>query len=263
MVLDNGGVNGSGQTYASWNWLANGTGSANTDGTISSTVSANTTAGFSIVSYTGTGSNATVGHGLGAIPKMIILKERNPATTRSWRVYHEDVGNNKVLYLDLTNAQTSDTTAFNSTSPTSSVFSLGTSAGTNSSKNYIAYCFADVKGYSKFGSYTGNANDNGTFSYTGFKPAWVMIKRTDVIKNWYLIDNKRENYNPNHETTILFANSSNAEQTLPDREVDFLSNGFKLRGSDGDVNASGGTYIYMAFAENPLVGSNFVPNNAR
>ena len=178
-------TNGS-ETYASWNWLgANGT-AANTDGSISSTVSANTTSGFSIVSYTGTGSNATVGHGLGSVPKMILVK--NLTTTGwSWRVYHVDITPSKRLFLNTTDAATTDTTAFNSTAPTSSVFSVGTSVGANgSSDGMLAYCFADVQGYSKFGSYTGNGSTDGTFIYTGFKPAFVMIKRTDLARSWQM-----------------------------------------------------------------------------
>lgn len=257
-----GALNASSNDYASWNWLGSNTTASNTDGSITSTVSANTTSGFSIVSYTGTGANATVGHSLGSVPKMIILKERNPATTRNWRVYHQSVGNDKVLYLDLTNAQTTDTTAFNSTTPTSSVFSLGTSLGTNSSgKNYIAYCFAEKKGYSKFGSYTGNNSNDGTFVYTGFKPAWVMVKRTDstLVANWSMFDNKRSSYNI--ERSQLEANTSDAQQTDASADIDLLSNGFKLRSTADENNDGGGNYIYMCFAEEPLVGDN--PATAR
>jgi hypothetical protein len=174
-VVDDGGsvgTNASGATFASWNWKANGAGSANTDGDISSTVSANTTSGFSIVSYTGTGSVATVGHGLGVAPKMILFKNRTTAS--NWLVYHEAIGNTKNLYLDATNAEHDRSDTFNDTSPTSSVFTVGTADLNTSANSIIAYCFAEKQGYSKFGSYTGNGSADGTFVYTGFKPAFVM-----------------------------------------------------------------------------------------
>jgi len=255
----NGDTNGSSNTTVSWNWKANGTGSANTDGSISSTVSVSATSGFSIVKYTGTGANATVGHGLGSVPKMIILKERNPASSRSWRVYHHNVGNNKVLYLDTTNAQTSDTAAFNSTTPTSSVFSLGTSVGTNESgKDFIAYCFAEKTGYSKFGSYVGNGSSDGSFCYLGFKPAFVMIKSFTSAQDWVMFDNKRDPDNVVAE--YLRPNLSNAASSSTNY-MDFTSNGIKHRVNDTWTNGSGKTYIFMAFAEQPLIGDN--PATAR
>ena len=258
--VSGGFVNNSGTTYASWNWLANGTGSANTDGSISSTVSANTTSGFSIVSYTGNGSaGATVGHGLGAVPKMIIFKRR---VTGGWNIYHVGIGNTKSISLNTTAATDTDTAYWNNTTPTSSVFSLGTSAAGNGSGNsMIAYCFAEKQGYSKFGSYTGNGSaSSGTFVYTGFKPAFVMIKRTDTTGSWEMYDAKREGFNP--QVHGLTANTSNAEDNTDDL-LDLLSNGFKLYHDGGGLNASGGTYIYMAFAENPLVGTNNIPATAR
>jgi len=253
--------NESGDNIVAWNWLASNTTASNTDGSITSTVSANTTSGFSIVTYTGTGANATVGHGLSSAPKMIILKERNPTTTRNWRVYHEDVGNNKVLYLDTTGAQVSDSTAFNSTTPTSSVFSLGSSVGTNgNTKNYIAYCFSPKSGYSSMGKYTGNGSTDGTFVYTGMRPAFIMIKRTDSTGNWNTIDNKRLGRNPNNPR--LYPNDSGAEDSA-DATTDILSNGFKLRATSQYVNFSGGSYIYMAFAESPFTTSTGIPTTAR
>jgi len=250
------------RTYVAWNWLANGAGSANTDGSINSTVSANTTSGFSIVSYTGTGSNATVGHGLGVVPNMIIVKSRSVGD--GWRIYHDKVSSDPetdYLVLNNTNAVADSNGYWNDTAPTSSVFSLGTAGEINGSGNsHIAYCFAEKQGYSKFGSYTGNGNADGSFIYTGFKPAWTLIKRTDGADDWFLLDNKRDIDNPaNH---WLMADSSSAEQTSP-IFFDFLSNGFKNRGTGGGNNASGGSYIYMAFAENPFVASNFVPATAR
>ena len=252
---NNSDVNNNGNSFVSWNWRAGGgQGTSNTDGSINTTyTSVNTTAGFSISSYTGTGSNATVGHGLGAVPKVIFIKELNPASSRSWRVYHHNIGNNKVFYLDLTNAQVSDTTAFNSTTPTSSVFSLGTSVGTNESgKNFVAYCFAEKTGYSKFGSYIGNGNANGTFVYTGFKPGWIMWKRKDASNGWYLLDTVREPTNGNGR--YLLPAETDAEQN-DSAQADLLSNGFKLRNTDGSKNANGGTYVYLAFAEEPLVAN--------
>ena len=251
-VGNHAGVNSSSDNFVAWNWKANGSGSSNGDGDITSTVSANTTSGFSIVTYTGTGSNATVGHGLGAVPKMMILKELNPSTSRSWRVYYESVGNNKVMYLDVNNTSTSDTTAFNSTTPTSSLFTIGTSVGTNgSSKNYVAYCFAEIKGYSKFHSYTGNgSSSDGPFVHTGFKPAFVMIKKSSGSSNWTMWDTSRQS---NEINKPLYADIANAESAQSTVKLDLLSNGFKLRGNGSNINSSSGTYTYMAFAENPFV----------
>jgi len=252
-------INSNSATQVSWNWLAGGTGSSNTDGSISSTVSANTTSGFSIVSYTGTGSNATVGHGLGATPKFVTIKNRTTSGW-SWKTHHVAITPSQRLHLNTNDGATTETTAFNSTAPTSSVFSVGTSVGTNgSSNNYIAYCFAEKKGFSKFGSYTGNGNADGTFVYTGFKPAFVIIKKTDGADNWTINDNKRVGYNVDNNE--LFANLSNAEDT--NDVLDLLSNGFKLRHTAGRHNTSGGTYIYMCFAESPFVTSTGIPTTAR
>jgi hypothetical protein len=255
---NNGEINSSGNTFASWNWKANGAGSANTDGSVNSTVSVNTTAGFSIVKWTGTNANATVGHGLGSAPKMIII--RRLESTSDWVVYHSSVGNTSRLVLNSTGASSANSAFFNNTSPTSTTFSVGSDGGSNgSTDNYIAYCFADVTGYSKFGSYTGNGNaDNNAFIYTGFKPAWVMIKNTSVADWWGIIDNKRVGYNPTNNP--LFANTSATEGNFNN---DLLSNGFKIRSNTGGVGTSGNTYIYMAFAEAPLVGTNNVPCTAR
>ena len=246
-------VNKNTVTYASWNWLgANGTAS-NSDGSITSTVSANQTAGFSIVSYTGNATaGATIGHGLGVAPKWVIVKNRINA--QNWFIYHIGIGATKVIYLDLTNAPQTLTQGWNDTAPTSSVVSLGTEAGTNQSgSNMIAYCFAEKQGYSKFGSYTGNGNADGTFVYTGFKPAWVMIKRTNTSGDaWVLFDNKR----PGHNLTdnFLEADASGSEAVdNPNQRLDMLSNGFKIRGTGTATNTSGSTYIYMAFAEAPFV----------
>ncbi len=260
-------ANTSGGTYASWNWLgANGTAS-NTDGSITSTVSANTTSGFSIVSYTGNGSaGATVGHGLGVAPAMVIVKNRT-SSSNTWTVYHHKLSApaTKFLGLNLTVAEDTSTGNFNSTVPSSSVITLGTDAGTNGSTNMIAYCFAEKQGYSKFGSYTGNNNSDGSFIYTGFKPAFVMIKDfSEGSSNWVMYDDKRSAVpDANINNRIVFANTS-ADYEIPSgsRTIDTLSNGFKLRGNSGDINGTA-SYIYMAFAAAPLVGTNNVPANAR
>jgi len=254
--------NENGVTYVAWNWLgANGTAS-NSNGSITSTVSANTTAGFSIVSYTGTGANATVGHGLGVAPKMIICKGRSFSSSAHWLTYHEAMGNTSAMKLNLTSAKETTVYYWNNTSPTSSTFSLGAGTEANSSSaTFIAYCFAEKKGYSKFGSYTGNGNADGTFVYTGFKPAFVIIKYTEGTANWIMWDNKRNSFNVTN--LLLKPNLSNAENTSTGNALDFTSNGFKCRGTDSGSNVSGGNYIYMAFAENPFVTSTGIPSCAR
>jgi hypothetical protein len=261
---DGVGSSAGGSEYVAWQFKAgNSAGSSNTSGSITSTVSASTTSGFSIVSYTGTGSAGTVGHGLGVAPRFIIVKNRNSAT--NWSVYSkalvDKTGNSASdLILNGSNADLTDASYFNSTAPTSTVFSIGSNSGvTGSGNSIIAYCFADVKGYSKFGSYTGNGADNGTFIYTGFKPAFLMIKRTDSADGWLMFDNKRNTFNP--ENRFLQANLANSEGTFS--YCDFTSNGFKARTSAASFNASGGTYIYMCFAENPFVSSTSIPTTAR
>ena len=245
-----------GRNYASWNWKAGGSASSDSNGDITSSVSASTTAGFSIVAYTGNGGTATVGHGLGAVPKMIIVKRRSE--TSNWDIYNSNLGNNKSIFLNATDASFTDNT-WNSTTPTSSVFTVGNNNVNGNTVTHIAYCFAEKKGYSKFGSYTGNGNADGTFVYTGFRPAFVMRKRTDSANNWGMNDNKRNTFNITEE--LLLANSNNAASD--GTGIDMLSNGFKMRSNSSLHNASGGTYIYMAFAESPFVNSNKVPTNAR
>jgi hypothetical protein len=245
--------------WVGWSWLAGGTGVSNTDGSITSTVSVNTTAGFSIVSYTGSPPVATVGHGLNAVPSFMILKDRDAVS--DWIVFHSSLANNQYLDLNNTNAVATDTNVWNNTAPTSSVFTVGDYSYTNpSSRAMIAYCFAEKKGFSKFGSYTGNGSTDGPFIYTGFKPAWVMIKLYNTtVDNWYIQDSKRLGYN--FQNPDLRANTTNAEN-LPGY-ADMLSNGFKLRDNGDGNNGSGYGYIYMAFAENPLVGTNNIPTTAR
>jgi hypothetical protein len=252
-----GEVNQNTINYASWNWKANGTGSSNTDGSITSTVSANTTAGFSISQYTGTGSNATVGHGLGSAPNVVFIKKSSGSS--QWVFGTTTLGFTKFLELNLTTAAQTNSNRFNDTDPTSSVFSIGTEGDVNSSGGtYIAYCFAEKKGYSKFGKYTGNGNADGTFVFTGFAPAFVMTKRTDSTSDWLICDNKRPGYNVINKK--LFPNQSQAEDSYD--SFDFVSNGFKIRSSGTGHNASGGTFFYMAFGQS-LVGSNNVPTTAR
>jgi len=252
-VTNGGYVNYSGRTYVAWNWKANGgTTSSNSDGSITSTVQANTDAGFSIVTYTGTGSNATVGHGLYKAPEMVIMKNR--AISEHWRVWHMGLSGG-TYYVDLnrTNAQNSTGTIL-TTTPTSSVFAVGTDPSVNGNgNNLISYCFHSVEGYSKFGSYTGNNATDGNMIFTNFSPALVIIKYVSGTaggtKNWHMYDNKRSAFNPTEN--VLFANASNAESGASAFDIDFLSNGFKLRNAEGPVN-NGAEYIYMCWAETPF-----------
>jgi len=253
--------NGNTYTYVAWNWLGANTTVSNTAGTITSTVSANTTSGFSIVSYTGNGtSGATVGHGLGVAPAFTIVKNRSMAG-RNFQGFHQSLGNTKSHLLNSTEVPRTNVVFWNNTSPTSTLITLGNDADVNESgKSFIAYCFAEVKGYSKFGSYTGNGSTDGTFIYTGFKPAFVLQKTTSTTSDWNIVDNKRSTYNVNN--LRLNPNTSSAESTSPDY-CDLLSNGFKFRASSSGINGSGETNIYAAFAENPLVGTNNTPATAR
>ena len=258
---DGGGYNynQNSKSYVGWQWRANGSGSSNSDGTITSTVSANTTSGFSIVKYVGNASaGATIGHGLGVVPKVMIVKSLSGAY--NWGVYHASLGSHtKYLYLDASNAVATDSGNFDNV-PTSSTFLVGSNNTVNKSgDSYIAYCFAEKTGYSKFGSYAGNGNVDGNFVYTGFKPSWIMFKRYDTAGEWLMYDNKRDPHNL--VDTRLEAQDNFADSTSSGKSLDFLSNGFKIRGDDGDINTNGGTYIYMAFAEEPLVGDN--PATAR
>jgi hypothetical protein len=254
-------VNENGVGLVSWNWLANGAGVSNTSGTITSTVSANTTAGFSIVSYTGTGANATVGHGLGVAPNVVIIKERTSAG--EWVFGDSSLGFTKFIEMNSSGASQTNSTRFNNTAPTSSVFSIGTALDVNTNGNaHIAYCFADVKGFSKFGSYTGNGSTNGTFIYTGFSPAFVMFKNTTTAnRQWYMMDNKRNTFNV--ANIVLAANQANDESWWgTGNNIDFLSNGIKIR-SNSDINNSSDNFIYMTFAQNPFVSSTQIPVTAR
>lgn len=252
-------TNANGADYVSWNWkAANSAGSANSHGNISSTVSANTTAGFSIVTYTGTGSNpSTVGHGLGVVPQVVLVKPRSIAY--SWCMYHKSMGNTKVAYLDTSGAQ-SGSSVWNNTTPTNQVFTVNDNQVNKSGETHVAYCFAEKTGYSKFGAYDGNGNADGNFVFTGFKPAWIMIKRYESSGEWLIYDNKRDPINV--VDTRLEAQDNFADSTSSGKSLDFLSNGFKIRGGDGDINTNGGSYLYMAFGQT-LVGTNNIPATAR
>jgi len=263
-----GDVNGAGQTFVTWQWKANGGTTSTNDasatgvGSIDSVIQANTTAGFSIVTHTGSGSSGTIAHGLGATPKWVLTKNRTD-NSEDWAIYH--VGLSSAEYyirLNTNAAQAAGSSVWGDTAPSSTVITLGGANGKNnaSSKNYVSYCFADIQGYSKFGSYTGNGNADGPFVYLGFKPAWVMAKRTDSgSSNWMMFDSKRDTFNV--MDSYVVAHDAQAEADYP--FIDFLSNGFKWRHTSGHANASGGTYIYMAFAEHPFVSSKGVPVTAR
>jgi hypothetical protein len=258
------------RTVVNWCWKANGSGSANTDGSTSSTVSANTTAGFSIFKFTGTNGNTTVGHGLGAAPEMFIIK--NTAQAGHWMVYHKDLQSpaGKQMYLNLTNAQASDTGWLQNTAPSSSVITLGANADSNGSGNImIGWAFRSIKGYSKIGKYQGNGTSDGTFVYCGFRPALVLFKvgyasaGSDFTGNWQLLDNRRTTSGGNHQNQTLYPNSNIGDQNEGD--IDILSNGFKLRSTGNDSNSSSGVYMYYAIAENPLVANvgQSIPATAR
>ena len=261
--------NTSSATYASWQWKANGgTTASNTDGDITSTVQANTDAGFSIVTYTGNsnGSDQTVGHGLGSTCKLVLLKNLTDSG-QSWRVYHESVSQaagGNLFFNDTSGLDTGDPARITSTN-TSTFTLIGYTSPYNavnsSGKSYLTYCFAEKQGYSRIGKYVGNGNANGPFVYTGFKPAWIMFKKSSGSGDWIIMDAKRTNeFNPTNGT--LYANLSNAEATSIDRG-DCVSNGYKLRNTSDAVNTNGATYIYAAFASAPLVSSNGVPTTAR
>ena len=252
-----GGANSNGDTYASWNWLASNTTASNSDGSITSTVSANTTSGFSICKWSGSGSNATIGHGLSAVPKMVITKSLGSS---AWGVYNENLGNTNVLFLDTSAGTSSHIAYWNNTSPTSTVFSVGTDDAVNHSGNdMIAFCFSEVKSFSKFGSYVGNGSSDGSYIHLGFKPSIFICKNiTDSGDNWILHDNKRDTFNVTDNG--LAPNSTTTEFT--DVDMDFLSNGVKMRNDTGRAN-SVKSFIFMAFAESPFTTSTGIPTTAK
>mgnify|MGYP003118703464 CR=1 FL=1 len=256
----NNSVNKSGEPLVSWNWKANGQGSSNTDGTINTTyTSASTTSGFSISTFTGTGSNATVGHGLGVAPKMVIIKSITAG--EDWTVYHSALGGTKYVILNSTGAQGTNVGAFNNTAPTNSVFTVGTFGATNgNSQTLVAYSFAEIKGFSKIGKFAGNGNANGGFIYCGFKPSFFMIKEIQSASDWHIsFNNVAAQQNP--IKGLLYPNTAGTDSNTA--SVDFNSNGVKIRTSGGGQNESNKDYLYMALAEAPLVGSNNVPATAR
>ena len=235
--------------YVAFCWKAGGAAVSNTDGDITSSVSVNEEAGFSIATYTGTyssGSNSatTIGHGLGKVPKCAFFKKRSD--TGNWMVYHEGLGNTHNLYLNTSDTPQDDAHAFFDTSPTSSLFTFGISGFLNaSSQTYVGYFWAEIPGYSKFGTYTGNASSDGTFVHLGFRPALIIFKSTSASENWQMKNSKQVGYNDQNHS--FFCNNENVEYTTA--EMDFLSNGFKLRNNGGGSNGSGETFVYMAWAE--------------
>ena len=259
----NANVNQNNATYVNWQWKANGgTTSSNTDGTITSTVQANTTAGFSIISYTGNGTNgATIGHGLNETPQIFFPKCLS--TTTNWEMYYFPTGGTKQYgYLNLTNAFAT----WSYTAPTSTTIGLSGSGDSNGNgRSMLGYAFHSVQGYSKIGTYTGNGNADGPFIYTGFKPAWVLWKETTSsnTNDWYVLDNKRDPLNITDAVLSPNLNSAESDGSGSYNGIDILSNGFKVRTSNAGNNRSSGTYVYMTFAENPFVATNGVPATAR
>jgi len=262
-----GDYNGSSDTHVAWQWIANGGTTTTNDasstgvGSIDSVYQINSTSKFSIVTYTGNGSSgASFAHGLGVAPDLVILKNRDSA--RSWFVGHHKIGFNFITgHLNSNDDKDEDSVYWNNTAPSSTVVTLGNNEGGNENgDNFVAYCFTEVQGYSKFGSYTGNANTDGPFVYTGFKPEFLIIKRTDSANSWYLVDGTRGSSNVISAENE--ANTTGAEATSNVR-LDILSNGYKIRTSGAAYNASGGTYVYIAFAKSPFVSSKGVPTTAR
>ena len=268
-VGTDGSINNNTITYVAWQWKANGGTTTTNDasstgvGTIDSVYQANTTAGFSIVTYTGTNAAGTIAHGLGAVPDWIITKNR--VSANSWAIYHSantSAPETDFLLLNTDAATVDNANRWNDVAPTSTVFSVKQSAETNNSDNsdtFVAYCFTEIQGYSKFGKYVGNANADGPFIYTGFKPVWIMIKGVTGSRNWLIKDGKVDK--DNTSTQVFYVNLSNAENAA--QNMDFLSNGFKLRNTGGNFNSDGSTYYYAAFAEHPFVSSKGVPCTAR
>ena len=258
-------VNGNSNTYVAWQWKAGGgsrttfTESGNNPG---GGRQVNTTAGYSIIDYVGTGGNGTIAHGLGAIPKLVFVKNRDGGTNDSWFTHWTGLlGDNKVLYWNSTDGAATNASAFNSTAPTSTNITVGTNSATNTDgDNYIMYAFTDIKGYSDFGTYEGNGNASGPFIYTGFKPAFIMLKSVDSAQVWSIRDSGREPTNP--AKLAIYANETGVESDHTNNSVDLLSNGFKLRNPYSE-NVNNETFTYMAWAEHPFVSSEGVPVTAR
>tara|TARA_R100000388_G_scaffold17607_1_gene13652 strand:- start:20 stop:1093 length:1074 start_codon:yes stop_codon:yes gene_type:complete len=261
---DNANINNNGSSYVAWQWKCNGgTTSSDSNGSITSTVQVNTNAGFSIVQYTGQGANRDVGHGLGVVPKWIIIKNLSKSAGEGWVVYHGSLTEQPEtdgLHLNLTNATNDSADFFGDQAPSTTDFGVSGDDRSGGSFNYVAYCFTEQQGYNKFGSYTGNGNSDGPYIYTGFKPAWVMIKVfSGNTGGWDMYDNKRSSFNG--QVSMLQANANSSAATSD--AVDFLSNGFKIRNTSGNQNGNGNSHVYMAFAELPFVSSKGVPVTAR
>ena len=267
-VGDGNQINQGSNTFVGWQWKANGGTTTTNDasstgvGTIDSVYQANTTAGFSIVTHTGSGSAGNIAHGLGAVPEWILTKNRSQAA--SWANYHVGIGNGYYLELDTDDAKESASSVWGDTTPSSTTFRVGgaNTKNNSSSNNFVSFCFTPIQGYSKFGSYTGNGNADGPFVYTGFKPAWLLIKNTAADANWMLLDNKRDPFN-DATPAYMDVDLNNAENTSSDAPIDFLSNGFKVRTTSSIRNPNGEIVVYMAFAESPFVSSEGVPTTAR
>ena len=255
------GINQSSQTFVSWNWKAGGSASNNTDGNKTISLSVNTTAGFSVGTYAGTGQDSTIGHGLGAVPDWLMIKNRSSGS-RKWQLWHNGLtGTNKYLAIDRSDAELTDTASWDNTAHSNTVWNTyGSGEANQNGENFVCYAWTSIQGFSKFGSYTGNANADGPFIYTGFKPAWIMTKQINGASSWIVHDNKRDPINT--VTEFFTVEENDAAGTLAE-SYDLCSNGFKVRTNNGDRNSNGDTFAYWAFAESPLVNSEGIPNNAR
>ena len=254
------GINQSSQTFVSWNWKAGGSASNNTDGNKTISLSVNTTAGFSVGTYAGTGQDSTIGHGLGAVPDWLMIKNRSSGS-RKWQLWHNGLtGTNKYLAIDRSDAELTDSASWDNTAHSNTVWNTyGSGEANQNGENFVCYAWTSIQGFSKFGSYTGNANANGPFIYTGFKPAWIMTKQINGSSSWIVHDSKRDPINPIDE--FFTVEERDAAGDLD--SFDLCSTGFKVRTSNGDRNSNGDTFAYWAFAESPLVNSEGIPNNAR
>jgi len=255
------GINQSSQTFVSWNWKAGGSASNNTDGNKTISLSVNTTAGFSVGTYAGTGQDSTIGHGLGAVPDWLMIKNRSSGS-RKWQLWHNGLtGTNKYLAIDRSDAELTDTASWDNTAHSNTVWNTyGSGEANQNGENFVCYAWTSIQGFSDFGSYTGNGNADGPFIYTGFKPAWIMTKQINGASSWIVHDNKRDPINT--VTEFFTVEENDAAGTLAE-SYDLCSNGFKVRTNNGDRNSNGDTFAYWAFAESPLVNSEGIPNNAR
>ena len=255
------GINQSSQTFVSWNWKAGGSASNNTDGNKTISLSVNTTAGFSVGTYAGTGQDSTIGHGLGAVPDWLMIKNRSSGS-RKWQLWHNGLtGTNKYLAIDRSDAELTDSASWDNTAHSNTVWNTyGSGEANQNGENFVCYAWTSIQGFSKFGSYTGNANADGPFIYTGFKPAWIMTKQINGGSSWIVHDNKRD---PINAVTEYFTVEENDAAGTLANSFDLCSTGFKVRTSNGDRNSNGDIFAYWAFAESPLVNSEGIPNNAR